>query len=392
MKYDFTTCIDRTSQGSKKWLLMREAKEDIQEGITPLSVADLDFPMPPAVVEGLKKDLDSFICGYTLPTDAYFQAVQKWMRDQHHWEVERDWLVTTPGVVPAINVFVNAFTEPGDGVIIFQPVYGPFADQVVNHQRDLTVVELINQEGSYTINFEAFKEAAKDPHNKAVIFCSPHNPCGRIWTPKELEEVAAICMEHDLYLFSDEIHFDLAHKEYTHHVFASLSPEIAQHVIVATAPSKTFNLAGLQTSNIFIPNSEWRERYTLMAEKLNLLGSPALGLLACQHAYNTSADWKDELVEVIEHNMHSARQTIQEKLPKAVVTPAQASYLLWVDLRQYNLKSDDIMELMLENDLFVTDGRAFGQAGDGFIRIHLALPTKIAEAAIDRLCQALKDY
>lgn len=391
MKYDFTTCVDRTSQGSKKWLLMREAKDKIQEGVTPLSVADLDFPMPPAVVEGLKKDLDSFICGYTLPTDAYFQAVHKWMIEQHGWEVERDWLVTTPGVVPAINVFVNAFTDPGDGIIIFQPVYGPFADQVVNHQRDLTVVNLINHDGAYSIDFDAFEKAAKDPHNKALIFCSPHNPCGRVWTREELEQVATICKSHDLYLFSDEIHFDLIHKNFKHHVFANISPEVAEHVVVATAPSKTFNLAGLQTSNIFIPNREWRERYVQTAEKLNLLGSPALGLLACQHAYNTSADWKEELVEVIEHNMQEAQQMIQEKLPKAIVTSAQASYLLWVDLRAFQLTSDELMALMIEHDLFVTDGRAFGQAGDGFIRIHLALPSKVAEAAIERLCQALKE-
>ncbi|MBG9981253.1 pyridoxal phosphate-dependent aminotransferase [Facklamia sp. DSM 111018] len=392
MKHDFQTCVDRTDQGSKKWRLMRESKENIGENVAPLSIADLDFPMAPGIVEGLKEELDRFIMGYTVPTKEYLESVKNWMKTQHNWEVEEDWLVTAPGVVPAINVFVNAFTEEGDGVIILEPVYNPFSETIKNHHREVMAVDLVNEQGEYSIDFDALEAVAKDEKSKAMIFCSPHNPLGRVWTKEELERVAQICMDNQLYLFSDEIHFDLAHKDYQHHVFASLSPEIAQHVVVATAPSKTFNLAGLQTSNIFIPNSEWRERYSETADRLDLKSVPALGLLACQYAYNTSLEWKEELVELIYHNYLVAKEIIERELPKGIVTPMQASYLLWLDLREYDLSCEEIAKISEENDVFLNNGQMFGKCGECFVRIHLAVPTKVIEAAVKRFCQGINNY
>ncbi|MGX7109616.1 MalY/PatB family protein [Facklamia miroungae] len=389
MAYDFKTCVDRTQQGSRKWLLMRESGENIPEGIAPLSVADLDFPMAPGIIEGLKKDLDELILGYTIPNQAYYDAVKKWMKDQHQWEVQEDWLVTAPGVVPAINVFVNAFTKEGDGIIVLEPVYGPFSAAIDNHDRKKIAVDLINTDGYYTIDFEALELAAKDA--KAMIFCSPHNPVGRVWKKEELEKVAEICRNNNLYLFSDEIHFDLAHKNYKHHVFANLSDDIAQHVIVATAPSKTFNLAGLQTSNIFIPNPEWRQQYIETAEKMNLISVPALGLYACKHAYNNCLDWKEELVELIEENYQMAKSMIEAKLPGIVVTPMEASYLLWLDLTPLNMECDEIIELLESHHIYINNGLMFGSCGEGYIRIHLALPKDVVKESIERFIKALEN-
>ncbi|MGF3115049.1 MalY/PatB family protein [Facklamia sp. P12937] len=388
MAYDFKTCVDRTQQGSKKWLLMRESNKNIPEGIAPLSVADLDFPMAPGIIEGLKKDLDELVLGYTVPNQAYYEAVKKWMKDQHQWDVKEEWMVTAPGVVPAINVFVNAFTQKGDGIIILEPVYGPFTAAIENNERKKINVELINNEGYYTIDFEALESAAKEA--KAMIFCSPHNPVGRVWKKEELEKVAKICKENDLYLFSDEIHFDLAHKNFKHNVFANLSDDIAQRVVVATAPSKTFNLAGLQTSNIFIVNPEWRQRYIETAEKMNLLSVPVLGLYACKHAYNDCLDWKEALVELIEENYQMAKAMIEDQLPEIVVTPMEASYLLWLDLTPLNMECEKIIRLLEAHHVYINNGVMFGSCGEGFIRIHLALPKEIVKESIERFIEAIK--
>ncbi|MGF3073488.1 MalY/PatB family protein [Facklamia sp. P13069] len=388
MAYDFKTCVDRTQQGSKKWLLMRESNKNIPEGIAPLSVADLDFPMAPGIIEGLKKDLDELVLGYTVPNQAYYEAVKKWMKDQHQWDVKEEWMVTAPGVVPAINVFVNAFTQKGDGIIILEPVYGPFTAAIENNERKKINVELINNEGYYTIDFEALEAAAKEA--KAMIFCSPHNPVGRVWKKEELEKVAKICKENDLYLFSDEIHFDLAHKNFKHNVFANLSDDIAQRVVVATAPSKTFNLAGLQTSNIFIVNPEWRQRYIETAEKMNLLSVPVLGLYACKHAYNDCLDWKEALVELIEENYQMAKAMIEDQLPEIVVTPMEASYLLWLDLTPLNMECEKIIRLLEAHHVYINNGVMFGSCGEGFIRIHLALPKEIVKESIERFIEAIK--
>ncbi|MGF3066662.1 MalY/PatB family protein [Facklamia sp. P12950] len=388
MAYDFKTCVDRTQQGSKKWLLMRESNKNIPEGIAPLSVADLDFPMAPGIIEGLKKDLDELVLGYTVPNQAYYEAVKKWMKDQHQWDVKEEWMVTAPGVVPAINVFVNAFTQKGDGIIILEPVYGPFTAAIENNERKKINVELINNEGYYTIDFEALEAAAKEA--KAMIFCSPHNPVGRVWKKEELEKVAKICKENDLYLFSDEIHFDLAHKNFKHNVFANLSDDIAQRVVVATAPSKTFNLAGLQTSNIFIVNPEWRQRYIETAEKMNLLSVPVLGLYACKHAYNDCLDWKEALVELIEENYQMAKAMIEDQLPEIVVTPMEASYLLWLDLTPLNMECEEIIRLLEAHHVYINNGVMFGSCGEGFIRIHLALPKEIVKESIERFIEAIK--
>lgn len=389
MSYDFQTYVNRTEQGSKKWRLMYEQKDEVAEGVVPLSVADLDFKMAPGIIEGLKQDLDDFILGYTLPTDKYYNSVIKWMKERHQWDVEADWIVTAPGVVPAINVFVNAFTKIGDKVLILEPVYYPFAQTIQNQGRTVVAVSLVNEEGSYRIDYQGMEEAIVENGVKAMLFCNPHNPLGRVWAKEELEKVAEICQKHGVLIFSDEIHFDLVHPGHKHHVFATISEQVAQNVIVGTAPSKTFNLAGLMTSNIIIPNPELREIYTLEADRLNLLTVPALGILACQHAYETSGDWNLAFVDLVVENVKRVEAIVREMLPQAIITPISASYLMWIDLRAYGLTCKEVEACNVANDVFIDEGYIFGNCGKCFVRIHVGAPTEVVETTVKRMCQGI---
>lgn len=386
MKYDFQTVVNRMDQGAVKWLAMHEEKEDVAENAVPLSVADLDIKMAPGIIEGLKKELDTLILGYNLPTKDYYQAVKDWMQTQHNWSVQEEWLVTAPGIVAAINVFINAFTQKGEGVMIMDPVYHPFSKTINNLERKLELVSLKNNNGCYSIDFDLLEKTAAKESTKALIFCSPHNPVGRLWTEEELRRVAEICITNDVKIFSDEVHFDLIKPGSTHHVMAGLSEEIAQHVITATAPSKTFNIAGLMTSNIFISNPQLREQYIETAERLNLISVPALGLIACQYAYATSADWKDGFVELVYDNYEVVKEMVSEKLPQAVISPLESTYLVWLDLRAYGLSPEEIDEINRQNDVCINNGQMFGESGEGFVRIHIGAPTKVIEETITRLC------
>lgn len=386
MKYDFQTVVNRMDQGAVKWLAMHEEKEDVAENAVPLSVADLDIKMAPGIIEGLKKELDTLILGYNLPTQDYYQAVKDWMQTQHNWSVQEEWLVTAPGIVAAINVFINAFTQKGEGVMIMDPVYHPFSKTINNLERKLELVSLKNNNGCYSIDFDLLEKTAAKESTKALIFCSPHNPVGRLWTEEELRRVAEICITNDVKIFSDEVHFDLIKPGSTHHVMAGLSEEIAQHVITATAPSKTFNIAGLMTSNIFISNPQLREQYIETAERLNLISVPALGLIACQYAYATSADWKDGFVELVYDNYEVVKEMVSEKLPQAVISPLESTYLVWLDLRAYGLSPEEIDEINRQNDVCINNGQMFGESGEGFVRIHIGAPTKVIEETMTRLC------
>lgn len=389
MKYDFQTVVNRKDQGAKKWLAMYEEKTNVAEDTVPLSVADLDVKMAPGIIEGLKKELDTLILGYNLPTEAYYQALREWMETQHKWSIKDEWVVTAPGIVAAINVFINAFTEKGEGIMIMDPVYHPFAQTITNHERVVEHVTLKNEKGYYSIDFDLLKETAAKDTTKALLFCSPHNPVGRLWTEEELRKVAEICIANDIKILSDEVHFDLIRPGSTHHVMANLSEEIANHVITATAPSKTFNIAGLCTSNIIIPNSELRQRYIETAERLNLLSVPALGLTACQYAYATSADWKDQFVELVYHNYEVAKDIVEKELPQAVISPLESTYLIWLDLGAYGFTSEEIDAINLKNDVFFNNGDMFGETGKGFVRIHIGAPTHVVQEAVTRLCSGI---
>ena len=389
MNYDFTTLIDRTNQGSFKWNGMKRANPDVPQGIVPFSVADMELKNPPEVIEGLKKYLDEAILGYTGPTEAYYNAVISWMKRRHNWEIKQEWIVTSPGVVTGFQAAIKSVIQPGDGVIILSPVYYPFSSSIRRFGGEVVSVELLNHEGRYDIDFEALEEACRNDNNKMLLFCSPHNPVGRVWTRKELEKVGKLCVEYGLVIVSDEIHNDLILSGVKHTVFATLSEELANRMIVCTSPSKTFNLAGMQTSNIIIPNEILRTNFEKALNEISDSGLNALGYKACELAYNHSEQWLDELLQLIEHNRNVVVDFVHEHLKEVVVTPLEGTYLLWLDFRAYGLDQDALEKKMTTEALWFTDeGYLFGEGGIGFERINLACPTWVLTQALERLKKA----
>lgn len=389
MKYDFTTLVDRSNMGSFKWNGMKRLYPDVPSGIVPFSVADMELKNPPEVIEGLKKYLDEAILGYTGPTDAYYDAVISWMKRRHNWDIKKEWFVTTTGVVTGFQAAIKSVIEPGDGVIILSPVYYPFSSAIKRFDGEVVSVELINKNGEYFIDFDALKTACENPKNKMLLFCSPHNPIGKVWTKEELEQIGELCLKNDVIIVSDEIHHDLVMPGATHTVFATLSKELEDHMIICTSPSKTFNLAGMQTSNILIPNETLREKYVAAINEISKTSLNALGYKACELAYNEAENWLEELLKLIQHNCEVVCQCMRTYFPEVVISPLQGTYLLWLDFRAFNLSKEALEEKMIKEALWFTDeGYLFGDGGIGFERINLACPTWVLEEALLRLRKA----
>lgn len=386
MSYDFTTRINRQPQNSSKWQGMRKHNPEVPEGIVPLSVADMELKNPPEITEGLKQFLDNRILGYTDAGEDYYTETVNWMQRRHHWTIDKDWLVLLPGVVTAINVAVRAFVQPREKVAILTPVYYPFKKTIEACGCRTVTSSLINQDGVYSINFEDLETKLADPNVKMLIFCSPHNPIGRVWTKEELMKVGELCLKHDILIVSDEIHFDLILPGHEHTVFASLSKELSDRMIVCTSVSKTFNLAGMQCSNIVISNPDLRAAYKATMScyingHLNIMAYEAATL-----AYRHCEGWLDELLELLETNRKTAVDFFAEHFPKAIVSPLEGTYLLWVDLRVYFTDQNEQEEFMTKKALlFLDEGYLFGEEGSGFERINLACPTSLLKESLMRL-------
>ena len=387
MKYDFETLIPRKNMGSRKWNVMAQHNPNAAEDVIPLSVADMEFRNPPELAQGLKDYIDRSILGYTLPNDAFYQSVARWMKNRHQWDIKPEWLVQAPGVVNALFGIVKTFTEPGDGIIIMQPVYYPFSAAITQNGRELVNNALIYEDYAYRIDFDDLEKKAKDPKNKMLILCSPHNPIGRVWTRDELEKVGRICIDNNVLVVSDEIHFDFILTGHKHTVFANISEEFAQHCIICTAPSKTFNIAGLKISNIVIPNDHLRKQ--LLEKNQRDFASNALGIQACRICYDDCGAWKDEMLCMIEYNYQQVKKFVEEKLPQIKVIELQGTYLLWLDCTALGLSDEELEKLTLGADLYLDEGYLFGPGGSGFERINLACPTRYLMAAMERFQKAI---
>ena len=387
MKYDFETLIPRKNMGSRKWNVMAQHNPNAAEDVIPLSVADMEFRNPPELAQGLKDYIDRSILGYTLPNDAFYQSVSRWMKNRHQWDIKPEWLVQAPGVVNALFGIVKTFTEPGDGIIIMQPVYYPFSAAITQNGRELVNNALIYEDYAYRIDFDDLEKKAKDPKNKMLILCSPHNPIGRVWTREELEKVSRICIDNNVLVVSDEIHFDFILTGHKHTVFANISEEFAQHCIICTAPSKTFNIAGLKISNIVIPNDHLRKQ--LLEKNQRDFASNALGIQACRICYDDCGAWKDEMLCMIEYNYQQVKKFVEEKLPQIKVIELQGTYLLWLDCTALGLSDEELEKLTLGADLYLDEGYLFGPGGSGFERINLACPTRYLMAAMERFQKAI---
>ncbi|MBQ7733575.1 MAG: aminotransferase class I/II-fold pyridoxal phosphate-dependent enzyme, partial [Synergistaceae bacterium] len=303
MQYDFVKVHKRYNTGSGKWDELARCGISESEDIIPFSVADMEFVTAPEIVEALKYELDHSIMGYANPTQEYLSEVCSWFERRHNWKAKPEWILTTHGVVDAFFEAVKTYTKPGEGVMLTTPVYHPMYMAVNFTGRKLVDCKMIDTGTSYMIDFDDFERKAADPDTKLLILCSPHNPCGRVWTLEELTRIGEICLRHNVLVLSDEIHCDLLMPGYVHTVFASINEEFANNSIICTAPSKTFNIAGLQTSNIFIPNEELRAKY-LAALKLTNPNPKCniLGYCASLAAYRHCEGWLDSALEIIDSN------------------------------------------------------------------------------------------
>lgn len=393
MKNDFTTRVDRSQMGSEKWKQMLNWNPNVKKDVIPLSVADMEFKHAPGIIEGLKDYLDEVILGYTGPTDDFLQAVVDWQKRRHNWEIEKEWIVNTQGVVSAFYVGVRAFSKKGEGVINFRPSYYPFGMAIDDNERLEVNVPLIEENGYYTIDFEGFEKAAQDPNNKVLLFCSPHNPVGRVWTEAELTRLAEIAVANDIYVISDEIWYDFVMPGYEHTVLATLSEKLHERLITCTAPSKTFNLAGMMTSNIIISDKKLREAFKreLAHMRGNMVGT--LGYKACELAYTTAEDWLDELVLLIDKNQRMVHEFFKENYPQIKAPLIEGTYLQWLDFSALGMTDAELEEFLhMEAEFFTDEGYIFGREGSGYERINLALPTDALEEALERLVATLKTH
>lgn len=393
MSYDFESIIDRSQTGSAKWELMYQQNPNVGATTTPLSVADMEFDNAPEIKEGLKDFIDQSILGYTGASDQFLQAVVDWQKRRHNWTIASEWIVNTPGVVNAIYAAIGALSEEEDGVMLFKPVYYPFTQSIKDLNRTEVNIPLMEgADGYYKIDFETFEKQARKPENKILIFCSPHNPVGRVWKKEELERIAQICVENQVYVVSDEIWNDFVFPGHTHYVLNQLDSRLDDYIITCTSASKSFNIAGLAISNIIIPNEENRIKYKaeLSRQRSDMVG--ILGYQAVQLAYNQAEAWLDELMEVIYENQQFVYHFFKANYPRIKSRMPEGTYLHWLDFREVGMTDEErTLFLQQEAELFTDEGILFGEEGSGFERINVALPKKQLDYQLNLLLKALNE-
>ncbi|MGN1148953.1 MAG: PatB family C-S lyase [Lachnospiraceae bacterium] len=390
MKYDFTTVPNRRNTGSSKWKAMYQENPNVDPDVVPLSSADMEFFNAPEITKGLQDYVGRMVLGYTDPTDAYYDAVVNWMKTRHGYDIKKEWIELSPGVVPAFSMLIDACTEPGDGVLLMTPVYYPMSMSIKSRGRRLVENPLLLTEDGYKIDFEDLEAKAADPGVKALLFCSPHNPVGRVWTREELTKIMDICLRNHVFVIDDEIHNDLIMPGYEHTVMATLSEEAAMNCAVCTAPSKSFNLAGLQCSNIIIADPV--KKAAFFAEKLKNLGISlnAIAYEGCRLAYTECGEWLNQCIQVVHENAEYIKAFMAEKLPEIKVFPLEGTYLLWADFRAWGMTHLELKKFMVEEaQIFTDEGYMFGDGGRGFERFNLACPTSVIVATMDRLYKAI---
>lgn len=390
MTFDFDKVIDRRGTNCLKYdfAVERGRKEDI----LPLWVADMDFQTAPGIQERLRAAVDHGIFGYSDGKADYFAAVSSWYREKFGWETKEEWLIKTPGVVFALAAAVRAFMEKGDRVLIQQPVYYPFSEVIRDNGRVLINSPLKQVNGRYEMDFEDMERKITENQVKLFLLCSPHNPVGRVWTEEELKKAGELCVKHGVLVVSDEIHSDFTYPGVAHHVFAGLSPEFARISVTCTAPSKTFNIAGLQVSNIFIPDPELRARFQKAVDAVGYSQVNLLGLLACQAAYETGEEWLSAVKEYIYGNLCFLREYLKENLPEIRLVEPEGTYLVWLDFGALGLTEEQRQELIEEKaGLWLDSGAMFGPDGEGFERVNIACPRETLQKALDQLAAAVRN-
>lgn len=394
MIHDFTTVHRRFDSGSSKWDMLDRLGYRDNPDVIPFSVADMEFVMAPEIVEEISNTAANTVLGYANPTAAYKETVCRWMKERHGWNAMPEWILPSHGCVDALFSAINTFTNPGDGILVMSPVYYPFYTGIRYNGRVLVETALVSEGNSYKIDFEDFEKKAKDPNTKLLAFCSPHNPVGRVWTLEELGKISRICNDNGVLVVSDEIHFDLVMPGHKHIVYADVSKEAEQNCIILTAPSKTFNLAGLQTSNVFCPNEKLRSSFMngLKTEtaypKCNILG-----YAACKAAYEKCEQWLGECLEVIDTNRRMVQTFMDREFPQIKIYDLQATYLLWMDWSGLGLDYKELKRINQEEaGLIFDEGYIFGKQGECFERWNLACPTEYIGKALARMKETYGKY
>ena len=386
---DFDRLTDRRGTDCLKYDFAAERGYPAE--VLPFWVADMDFPAPEPVVKALEQRARHGIFGYTNIKEDYREILARWFEKRHGWQVEGEWLSITPGVVFGICTAIRAFTEPGEGVLICPPVYYPFAASIKANGRKLVESPLVEKDGHYEIDFQDFERKIVEGGGKLFVLCSPHNPVGRVWSRQELEQVAAICQKHRVLVVADEIHQDFVRPGHRHTVFASLGAEVADFTITCTSPSKTFNLAGLQISHIFISNESLRRKFRHELAAVGYGEPNAMAEVAAKAAYGQGEPWLTELLSYLEENLRRTRAFLAENLPQVKLIEPEGTYLLWLDCRGTGLSTEEQDEAIVQRGrIWLDEGRIFGTGGEGFQRINIACPWSILEEGLKRLAFALK--
>lgn len=389
MQYDFDTVHDRRNTNCIKYdaALLRGKPENV----LPMWVADMDFRTADPIVGRLEAAAAHGIFGYSSPGYGYYEAVLGWYRRHHSLDVRKEWLVQTPGVVFAIAQAIQAFTVPGDSIMVNEPVYYPFMSEIRQNGRKSVSSDLEYRDGKYCLNPEDIEKKITEEKVKLYILCSPHNPVGRVWTEEELENVAEICLRHGVLLISDEIHSDFIWPGHRHISLLALDEKYRGNAIVCTSPSKTFNLAGLQVSNIMIPDENLRNRFRASISACGYSEMNCFGIAAGQAAYEEGDEWYAQLMRYLKGNLDYFRTYLKEKMPEIELTEPEGTYLLWADFRKLGMKEPELEKFVLEKaGLWLDSGYIFGNSGTGFERFNIACPRSVLEKALTQLSGVLQ--
>ena len=378
MKYDFDKTIDRRATNSYKW-------DSAPEGVLPMWVADMDFRTAPAIIDALQKRVAHGIFGYTRVPDAYYDAVTSWFSRRHGWDIDREWIIYTSGVVPAVSAVIKALTVPGDKVIVQTPVYNCFFSSIRNNGCEIVSNPLRRTAGTYEMDFDALERCAADPRAKVMLLCNPHNPAGRVWTPDELTRLGNICLRNGVTVVADEIHCELVYQGFKYTPFASLSDAFLHRSVTCVSPSKAFNIAGLQIANIVAFDNDLRSRIDKAININEVCDVNPFGVAATIAAYNEGEEWLNQLVDYLHGNYEAMAEFCRRELPEFPITRLEGTYLVWMDCSSLGMPSDALEHALLDDArLWLNAGTMYGAEGEGYMRWNIACPRSVMLDGLNR--------
>lgn len=378
MKYDFDKTIDRRATNSYKW-------DSAPEGVLPMWVADMDFRTAPAIIDALQKRVAHGIFGYTRVPDAYYDAVTSWFSRRHGWDIDREWIIYTSGVVPAVSAVIKALTVPGDKVIVQTPVYNCFFSSIRNNGCEIVSNPLRRTADTYEMDFDALERCATDPRAKVMLLCNPHNPAGRVWTPDELTRLGNICLRNGVTVVADEIHCELVYQGFKYTPFASLSGAFLHRSVTCVSPSKAFNIAGLQIANIVAFDNDLRSRIDKAININEVCDVNPFGVAATIAAYNEGEEWLNQLVDYLHGNYEAMAEFCRRELPEFPITRLEGTYLVWMDCSSLGMPSDALEHALLDDArLWLNAGTMYGAEGEGYMRWNIACPRSVMLDGLNR--------